>query len=308
MRTATRTLVSLTLVLLVSVLCVPLPASAAVGRLQQFTVTADGHPLALWAREVRRPRGVIVLLHGRTWSSLPDFDLHVPGEQRSVMQALNTQGYSAFALDLRGYGKTPRDATGWWTPDRAARDLAAAIEWLAQEKRIVKPALLGWSNGSLVSQLMAQRRPELISSLILYGYPRDPAVPPTLQAASDTPPREANTRERAASDFITPQMISQKAIDAYVAAALSADPVRVDFRSTEQWRELDPAKVVTPTLVLHGERDPLTPIPAQANLFTKLGTADRQWVVLPGVDHAALIEDSQPAFIAAVVSFVSRPH
>ena len=66
--------------------------------------------------------------------------------------------------------------------------------------------------------------------------------------------------------------------------------------------------MVTPTLVLHGERDPLTPIPAQANLFTKLGTADRQWVVLPGVDHAALIEDSQPAFIAAVVSFVSRPH
>ena len=97
----------------------------------------------------------------------------------------------------------------------------------------MKPALLGWSNGSLVAQLMAQRRPELISSLVLYGYPRDPAVPPTLLAAPDAPPREVNTRGRAASDFITPQMISQKAIDAYVAAALSADPVRVDFRSTD---------------------------------------------------------------------------
>jgi pimeloyl-ACP methyl ester carboxylesterase len=285
------------------------PAFAAPGgRLEQFTVMADGHPLALWAREVRRPRGVIVLLHGRTWSALPDFDLQVPGEPRSVMHALNAQGYSAFAPDLRGYGKTPRDATGWWTPDRAARDLAATIEWLAHEKHIVKPTLLGWSNGSLVSCLMAQRRPELISNLILYGFPRDVAAPLVMQPVPDTPARETNTRERAASDFISPQAISQKVIDAYVAAALSADPVRVDIRATEQWGELDPAKVVTPTLVLQGERDPLAPIPAQGNLFTKLGTPDRQWVVLPGVDHAALIEDSQPAFIAAVVAFVGRPH
>jgi pimeloyl-ACP methyl ester carboxylesterase len=308
MRTSSCKPVLLALVLLVQMLFAPMAATAAGGRLQQFTVMADGHPLALWAREVPRPRGVIVLLHGRTWSSLPDFDLQVPGEHRSVMQALNAQGYSAFALDLRGYGKTPRDASGWWTPDRAARDLATAIEWLAREKHIAKPSLLGWSNGSLVAHLMAQRHPELISNLILYGYPRDPAAPPVIQPAPEVPARETNTRERAASDFISPKAISQKVIDAYVAAALRADPVRVDFRATEQYGELDPAKVVTPTLVLHGERDPLAPIPAQANLFTKLGTPDRQWVVLPGVDHAALIEDSQPAFIAAVVAFVARPH
>jgi hypothetical protein len=40
-------------------------------------------------------------------------------------------------------------------------------------------------------------------------------------------------------------------------------------------------------------------IDAQAALFTKLGTADRRWVVLAGADHAALIENSAPAFIAA---------
>jgi hypothetical protein len=34
---------------------------------------------------------------------------------------------------------------------------------------------------------------------------------------------------------------------------------------------------------------------------------DRQWVVLAGADHAALVETSAPAFIAAVVAFVSRP-
>lgn len=284
------------------------PASAwAAQRLEHFTVMADGSPLALWAREVPHPHGVILLIHGRTWSALPDFDLSVPGEQRSVMQALNAKGYSAFALDLRGYGQSPRDATGWITPDRAARDVAAALEWLAREKHIVKPALVGWSRGSLVSHLTAQRYPNLISSLVLYGYPRNLASPVPFPPAPAQPLRAPTTREAAASDFITPQVIPQNVIDAYVAAALKADPVRVDWRDEETFSELDAAKIVTPTLVIHGERDPFAPVEAEVALFTKLGTADRQWVTLAGADHAALVENSGPAFVAAIVAFVGRP-
>jgi pimeloyl-ACP methyl ester carboxylesterase len=302
MRNILRTLV------LLFVFVAPATVWAAAGKLEHLTVKADdGLPLSLWAREVAHPRGVIVLIHGRTWSALPDFDLQVPGEQRSVMQALNAQGYSAFALDLRGYGKSPRDASGWMTPDRATGDVVAALEWLARERHIAKPTLLGWSQGSLVSQLTAQRHPHLISNLVLYGYPRNAAAPAPVPPAPAAPLREVNTRKAAASDFITPQVISQKVIDAYVAAALQADPVRVDWRELEKYDELDPAKVVTPTLVIHGERDPYAPIDAEAALFTKLGTADRQWIVLAGADHAALVENSAPAFIAAIVAFVSRP-
>lgn len=281
-------------------------AAYAAPKLQQLSVPADGHTLTLWGREVARPKAVIVLIHGRTWSALPDFDLQVPGEQRSVMQSLNARGYSAFALDMRGYGKTPRDSTGWLTPDRAARDVVQTLEWLAQTKKVQRPVLLGWSMGSLVSQLAAQRRPELISSLILFGYPRDPDNPAPAQALPDEPARAANTKEAAASDFISPEVVSQKVIDTYVAAALRADPVRVDWNRPEEYRELDPTRIVVPTLLLQGERDPLTPSDAQAKFFTRLSTADRQWIVLPGGDHAALIEDTHPAFIAAISSFIQR--
>jgi pimeloyl-ACP methyl ester carboxylesterase len=294
--------------ILLCLLVVIAPSSAWAGaKLEHFTVMAEGHPLALWARQVARPRGVILLIHGRTWSSLPDFDLQVPGEHRSVMQSLNDHGLSAFALDLRGYGKSPRDSTGWITPDRASGDVVAALEWLAREKKIVKPTLLGWSQGSLVSQLTAQRHPQLISNLVLYGYPRNIVSPAPLPAVSPAPLKEVNTRERAASDFITPEVITQKVIDTYVAAALAADPVRADWRDLQAFDELDPAKVLTPTLLIQGARDPLAPVEAQSALFTRLGTMDRQWVVLAGADHAALIENSAPAFIAAVVAFVSRP-
>ena len=284
------------------------PAALAAPKLEQLAVpTDDGLTLALWAREVAKPKGVIVLLHGRTWSALPDFDLQVPGDQRSVMQSLNARGYSAFALDMRGYGKTPRDATGWLTPDRAARDVTQALEWLAKQKKIQRPVLLGWSYGSLVSQLAAQRRPELISALILYGYPRDPAKL-VFPADPPEPLRAANTREAAASDFISPQVAPKKMIDAYVAAALAADPVRVDWRNQQaEFQALDPSRVTVPTLLIQGERDPAAPADAQARLFVGLGTSDKQWVVLSGADHAALVEDTHPAFIAAIVAFVSRP-
>ena len=67
--------------------------------------------------------GTIFFVHGSSMASQPTFDLQVPGDQRSVMQSLNARGYSAFALDMRGYGKTPRDATGWRYFDASGKSL-----------------------------------------------------------------------------------------------------------------------------------------------------------------------------------------
>lgn len=291
-------------------LAIPLaPPSAApvtAGELQKFSVVVDGHPFALWSRQITNAKGSILLLHGRTWSALPNFDLQVPGEQRSVMMALNAKGYTTYALDMRGYGATARDASGWLTPNRAAKDLAGVLSWIRQREQ-EPPILLGWSMGSLVSQLTVQQQPELISNLILFGYPRDPAVGTAVDESPLTPPREQNTRERAVSDFISPAVTPKSLIEAYVKAVLAADPVRVDWRDLHEFNVLDPAKVTVPTLLMHGERDPLTPAAAQARQFTQLGTADKQWFVLAGGDHAALIEDTLPAFVAAVVAFAERP-
>jgi pimeloyl-ACP methyl ester carboxylesterase len=276
------------------------------GPLQKLSVEVDGHTFALWTRQIAHPKGSILLLHGRTWSALPDFDLKVPGEQRSVMIAFNRQGYTTYALDMRGYGSTPRDDTGWLTPERAAADVVGVLKWIGTREHRT-PTVVGWSMGSLVAHLTAQLQPKLVKNLVLYGYPRDPAVATEPSDTPEVPPREINTRERAASDFISPAVTPRSVIDSYVEAALSADPVRADWRQLEQFNALAPSRIVTPTLLIHGERDPLTPAAAQARLFTNLGTADKQWVVLAGADHAALIEDTLPAFVAAIVAFVERP-
>src|SRR5262245_59025459 len=106
------------------------PAATAPA-IERLTVQSDGHPMAVWARKPAAPKGTILLVHGRTWSSRPDFDLQVPGMQRSVLTSLVAQGFAAYAVDLRGYGETPRDRTGWLTPLRAAQDVVNVMTWVA---------------------------------------------------------------------------------------------------------------------------------------------------------------------------------
>jgi pimeloyl-ACP methyl ester carboxylesterase len=306
----TRSIATIARALLTAALLAPFVADSAAAQSApvKHTVNADGQPLALWEKRAAKPKGVIVLLHGRTWSSLPDFDLQVPGEHHSLMDALVARGYAVYALDLRGYGATPRDATGWDTPDRSAEDLSAALDWVAKNSGVAgKPALLGWSNGSTVAELCAQRHPDQISALILTGYWKHPDSTRLSGPDTVTPARAKTTAKDAASDFIAPGAISKKAVDAYVAAALKADPIRTDWRRLEQFNALDPAKLTVPTLLIQGELDPIAPTATEAAFFSRIGTGDREWVVMAGGDHASLIENMQPAFVAAVLNFLGRP-
>lgn len=279
------------------------PRGAAPVRL---TVDSDHHPMALWMKRPAKPRAVILLLHGRTWSARPDFDLQVPGESLSLMDDLVRRGFAVYALDQRGYGETPRDDTGWLTPDRAAADAANVLGWIHEREPGLAVDLLGWSLGSMTSQLTAERHPELVHRLVLYGYPFKPGTVVPAQGSPGDPPRQATTAEAAASDFITPGSISDPALKAYVEAALSADPVRTDWAHPEQWNALDPAAVTVPTLVIRGEFDPLAPQAANEALFEGLGTMDRALVVVPGGDHAVLLEKPRGYFLASLESFLLR--
>ena len=159
----------------------------------------------------------------------------------------------------------------------------------------------------MVSQLTSQRHAELMSGVVLFGYPVDPDGKVTEQAEPETPARTPTTAEAAAEDFIAPGVITRRAVEAYVQAALAADPVRTDWRHQTEWNALSPEAVHVPVLLLQAELDPLAKTEAHARLFTRLGTTDRQWVVVPKGDHAALLEDTAPRLIAAIRAFVDRP-
>ncbi len=288
------------------------PPAASAREVEALTIEADdGHPLRLWTLAPGQSSasvGSILLLHGRTWSSLPDFDLRVgdgaeADPSLSLMHLLAERGYVTYALDLRGYGQTERDTSGWIEPDRAAADLASALRFIAERDRTT-PDVLGWSYGALVAQLAIQRERKLARALILYGYPRDPDARTPKATTRGEPPRSPNTESAARSDFTGTGTISAEAVQAYVDAALAADPIRVDWRSTHQFDALDPSAVGVPTLVIHGVNDSIAEPLWQAKLFTRLEVTDKQWVVVPKARHAAHLEQPE-RFVTALLAFLA---
>jgi len=287
-------------------------------RPKALEVRGEGdHPLRLWylaaAQASAQPRPAILLLHGRTWSSIPDFDLRVGDDpQLSLMHTLAAEGFATYALDMRGYGESERDSSGWNEPNTAAEDVFSALSMIrAREKGSVD--LLGWSYGALVAHLTVQRHPGAADKLVLYGYPREPEAlrkaPPAGALAAEQEqgeaPRKPTTDAAARSDFITPGSISDEAIAAFATSAVTADPTRADWRKAEHFGVLDPAQIDVPTLVIHGVGDPIAREPWQAQLFRGLGTQDRQWALIPGTDHAAHLEDPD-AFVRTLLGFLGR--
>lgn len=284
----------------------PNQATQAAVVAQRHTVTVDGHPIAVHSKRPARARAAVVLVHGRTWSGLPDFDLQVPGAQVSLMDALVAADVAAYAVDLRGYGATPRDATGFATPKQSAADVAEVLRFVAADAGLGEPPyLLGWSMGALVSALTVQLHPELARGLVLYGYPCRAGAPTPAGPDPETPRRAANTASAAASDFITPTAVSRGVIDGFVAAALAADPVRADWRGGAAWSELSFARLRVPVLLLHGEFDPFVDRACLVDHFKQLTSVDHGWQILAGADHAAHLEAAAPRFVAAVVDFMA---
>ena len=205
----------------------------------------DGHPLAVYTMRnndnnesldydnsvSKQRRTPVLLLHGRTWSSLPVY--HLTGQQlnnssssstggteenRSLIQALYNHNIQPYSMDFRGFGGTPKDTSGFVEPLKCVSDVVSVLNWIhekhcnedideTEEKSSTKPALLGWSHGALIAQITAQRHSNSLSKLILYGSIYNPsvkyAIPPTL---SESPQHSGYTDHE---DFPLHELASQ---------------------------------------------------------------------------------------------------
>jgi pimeloyl-ACP methyl ester carboxylesterase len=280
--------------------------------LEKLTVTSDGHPLAVWARRPASPRGALLFVHGRTWSGRPDFDLQVPGLQRSVLTSFARLGYAAYAVDLRGYGATPRDSSGFLTPKRGATDIANVLGWIAtQHASLPKPTLVGWSRGAGMAGIAAIQSPEKMTNLVLFAFAFDPELEfldeGVVGAPAEKPAMMKNTAEAAASDFISPRITPREVVTAFVEQALKTDPILADLKNDSEFNLFKPALLSVPTLVMFGSDDPGVAAEDAGKMLAKMAVEDKQLVVLPGADHAAHLEDTHDAWIAAIVNFITRP-
>jgi pimeloyl-ACP methyl ester carboxylesterase len=181
------------------------------------------------------------------------------------------------------------------------------VAWMQLDPR--KPGrvyVLGLSRGAMVAALFAQKHPETIAGVVLLGFGFDPDTHAPAAQTAQPAARVRNTAESAASDFVTPDAYTAATLNAFVQAALRADPVLADWRDESQFNAFSPARVQVPVLLVHGDRDTQAPMSVGAKLFARFATPDKWWIILPGADHAAHLEKSAGELVRAVISFIGR--
>jgi pimeloyl-ACP methyl ester carboxylesterase len=306
--------------------------------LDQYTVESpdDGHPLAVYgissknpiqSKDATAPLKPILLLHGRTWSSVPVFhllggptnrnkplaDRHL--ESRSLMEALLQRGLQPYCMDFRGFGGTHPDETGCINPNRCVQDAEAVLQWISARHGLSThhnnhlPSLLGWSQGALIAQLAAQKNHPALSKVILYGSIYDPLVRYPREPLYLSNPRNTtvirNHYDAAIEDFTVEGTIPPEPAKLFAEAALLSDPIKAVWKNLYQFNNCDPARIHLPCLVVAGDQDPYAPLHVQQELFCNLGrAADRTWSIVSGSDHACHLLDGRFRLINTVVSFV----
>ncbi len=149
-------------------------------RLREHRVPGSEPWLTLHLRE-RRPgwvtscRGPVVLfLHPFGVPAAEAFD--VPGF--SWMEYVARRGWDAFALDIRGFGRSSRPpemgrpANGSQPVVRATdgvRDVDAAVDYIRRVCTTDRVSVVGWSWGAVVAGMYAAEHPNRVDRLVLYG-------------------------------------------------------------------------------------------------------------------------------------------
>jgi pimeloyl-ACP methyl ester carboxylesterase len=226
---------------------------------------------------------------------------------RRLVDAL-AERYRVVIFDNAGIGPTAT-VSAPLTVDEMANQTSALISAL----RLGRPAVLGWSMGSMIAQALVVLHPEQVSRLILCAsYPGDGQATRPSQAAINA--LNSGNQQRAMADLFPADQSAAAstylaALSSYPAAQpASAATVAAQGHAIDQWwagsdkaGQRD-ATIAIPTLIADGTVDRLDPL---ANSQVLAGVISGSRLVLyPDAGHAFLFQD-QAAFVPVIESFLA---
>ncbi len=128
----------------------------------QYITTPDNIQLYLTGWMPDNPRAALLLVHGIGEHS---------ARYGHVISALNVRGYSVFAYDQRGHGKSGGQRVSFDTSDVLPDDLAVVREHIDADVGGLPLFVYGHSMGSLVALAYALDHQDELAGLILSGAP-----------------------------------------------------------------------------------------------------------------------------------------
>jgi pimeloyl-ACP methyl ester carboxylesterase len=280
--------------------------------------------LFLWRKRLRTPaaavgkRGTVLFVHGSSIPGTPTFDLQIPGRPEcSVMDTFARRGYDTWCLDCEGYGRSDKSRAINADISNGADDLAAAAAYIIKESGD-KPMVYGESSGGLRAALFAQRHPEQVKRLVLDAFVWTGEGSPTLtERRKKIDQYRANHRRPIDREFVRSIFTrdhagtsDQSIVEAFADAVLAVDnsaPTGTYVDMCTKLPVVDPEKLSVPTLILRGQFDGIATFDDLSRFFSRLASADKQLVVMPGIAHSSTRSKNWAIVYHLLDAYFSQP-
>ena len=280
-------------------------------------------PLWMFRKRIGAPkagepsRPVLFFVHGSSVTSRV-FDLNVPGHgEYSVMNEFARYGFDCWTMDHENYGKSGR-TSGNSDIKSGVEDLKAAVEVVARETGRQKYHFLGKSSGALRAGAYAMVAPERTDRLVLAAFTYKGEGSPTLTKRAEQVDyyRTHNMRKRdremirSIATRDKPGTSEQAAVDVLADVEMQFGdqiPTGTYLDMVANLPVVDPAKVLSPVLLVRGEYDGIATVADLEEFYNLLPTGDRQFIILPGTAHSVALATNRQLFWHVTRSFLTMP-
>jgi pimeloyl-ACP methyl ester carboxylesterase len=280
--------------------------------------------LALYRKRLHAPAPgqpklpVLFLVHGSSVSSLPSFDLTVPGAgEYSLMNVFARWGFDVWTMDFEGYGKSTV-TSGNSDIASGVADLKAAMPIVEHETGQSKFNFMGESSGAIRAGAFAVAEPGRVERLVLEAFTYTGKGSPTLaKRGEQTEFYRAHNRRPRDEKMILSIFTRDKpgTSDPRVPAAIAkaempngdSVPTGTYLDMTANLPLVDPTKVQCPVLMVRGQYDGISTEEDLLDFFTKLPSQDKQYVVIPGAAHAVGMSLTRADLWHVMLEFLTLP-
>lgn len=253
---------------------------------------AAGVPVYEWPTSMRRPRGIVLAVHGTTQQA---------GCFEPFSHYLNDAGFTVVAMDLRGHGRAyfktdisnPRHEISY---SRSADDLARVASHLKQLYPRLPLYCIGESVGAGVTVRAAAIHPDLFDGIVLASAGTTPHIFDPSMTLPDVVKGLSNLdRPLDVADYIT----KYSSEDPRITREMVTDPLSrtmltgKEILQTAAFIHKTPhnAKQLAPNisvLLINGADDAIVKAESTESIMNNIPSKDKKMVVVPNCGHLLL--------------------
>ena len=261
---------------------------------------------------------VLFLVHGSSISARSSFDLTPPGRgEYSVMNVFAQHGFDVWTMDHENYGRSSQ-TQGNSDIASGVADLKAGVDLVLHETGQRRVHMFGESSGALRAGAYAMAEPDRVDRLIFGAFTYKGEGSPTLaKRAEQLDYYRSHTRRLRDREMIRSIFTRDKAgtSDPSVGEFLADQelkfgdqvPTGTYLDMTANLPVVDPAKVLSPVLLVRGEYDGIATVDDLSEFYKRLPNGDRQFAILPGMAHSVVLGLNRQQFWHVMHSFLTMP-